>query len=234
MSKVPDFKTNTEIFYNEYFLKSWRDQTKITKILKNMGMGVNDYFENKIMVQSDLDRICVLHYICLFSIRDYFKIIIENEYIDINIESEKGNYPLSIALKVSKPDYYIINTLLDRPELELNVSLKNGMNYLMVACQKGLYDAVERLLSFGVIDLNYQDSNGNTALFHALMGKTLIHLDIATLLLSTNEIDLNTTNYDGKNAYQVIPLIPLVIHGQMNKLLNSVSNNKNSTTNTSE
>ena len=57
----------------------------------------------------------------------------------------------------------IVDSLLKKKGIDVNLQNVNGYTALMLATQRGHLDVVNRLLEENVIDVNIQDNDGNTA-----------------------------------------------------------------------
>ncbi|KAG4100127.1 ankyrin repeat-containing domain protein [Neocallimastix lanati (nom. inval.)] len=93
-------------------------------------------------------------------IADY---LVKQKLIDVNTKNIFGDCPLLLAIEY--PNMHpLVNTLLQREDIEVNIQNKNLSTPLMLAIQNNYEDIVKKLLAHPKIDINLKDSDGESAL----------------------------------------------------------------------
>jgi ankyrin repeat protein len=126
------------------------------------------------------------------------KELIENKLVDINSQNKDGDSALNLS--IINAHFEIVKYLL-YSGANPNIKDNDKVSPLMAACMSyeninDYLQIIKLLLKYNV-DINAQDIEGNTALFHALMCSNKI--EIVDLLLKAGA-DPNIKNNDGDNA----------------------------------
>jgi len=91
------------------------------------------------------------------------KYLINQKQIDINSKNIFGDCPLLLAIEY--PNMHpLVDNLLKRNDIEVNIQNKNLSTPLMLAIQNNYKDIVKKLLAHPKINVNLKDSDGETAL----------------------------------------------------------------------
>ncbi len=126
--------------------------------------------------------------------------------IDVNQATDEENAtPLSIATEDGNIN--VVNTLLNRHDIKVNIPRKDGATPLFIAAQYGQIDMVRALLDHKDIEVNNARNDGATPLLIATQeGK----IDVVKALLKHRNINVNQAAKDGAT--------PLVIAIQKGKI----------------
>lgn len=124
-----------------------------------------------------------------------FKLLL-GKGVNVNIKNSHGYTPLEIALDAA--DLAIIQTLLEQGA-DPNICLPDGTPLLIKAYQEADQALFDLLLSAHNLDINVQDTNGNTLLYYILQDK---NLPILKFLLEKG-LDINSKNKDGYTLLQL-------------------------------
>ncbi|KAJ1524679.1 hypothetical protein HK096_001153, partial [Nowakowskiella sp. JEL0078] len=119
-----------------------------------------DLGANTRVTSSDGDTL--LH-LAIFSKRhDIFEFLLENDFVDVNAQNNKGETPLHIA--VWQMSSHIVELLLNK-ETDVNVVNKDGVTPLLMAVQNGCWKLVTLLVNADA-NLNLVDENTLTSALH--------------------------------------------------------------------
>jgi len=122
----------------------------------------------------------------------YLKLMLENPTFDYDyVDNQTGNTMLMITT-LSQPTF--IGKVLENNINSINSVNHKKENALIIAIKANKRKAIFELLNHH-ININYQDSFGNTALHYAVMSKN--QFQISCLL--THNVDINVKNNEGKS-----------------------------------
>ena len=116
--------------------------------------------------------------------------VLKDPNIDLNV---KGCIALYYACRKGLTDS--VKTLLERPEIQVNIQDEKGMTSLHYACKEGFTDIVKLLLSHPTILVNIKCKRfGETPFYYACSWG---HIDIVETLLARPGIDVNIKDKSG-------------------------------------
>ena len=110
---------------------------------------------------------------------------------DVNKWNGFGTSALYFA--VEKNDIEAVKLLLEHDDILVDRKMKNGMNPLLNACNKGYYNIVKHLLNKGA-DVNAQEREGHSGLLIAVSRN---HPEVVKLLLCQDDIQVDLKNDKG-------------------------------------
>ena len=113
---------------------------------------------------------------------------------DINMSDEQATLLGHAAYRGSAD---IVEVLLQRPEINVNLAIQSGAPPLYLAATQGHAAVVRLLLGAPGINVNRTNANGITPLFIATQAG---HEEVVGLLLSVQGIDVDTQKSDGATA----------------------------------
>ena len=140
-----------------------------------------------------------------------------DDEVNANCANLKGYTPLLILTRFNRRNNLCvcIETLCQRPNLDINVKDRQGYNALLTVCYyfcgSKLLDSVRVLLKYG-IDANATDPNGKTALYSLIsnFSGNFVHFYEIVRTLVNNGLDINARTNDGTS-----PFVRLVSVGKM-------------------
>ena len=103
----------------------------------------------------------------------------------------------AVSLPVRKNSIPVVELLLDRPNIDVNLKCVHGRSALFAAVKSKNIEALKLLLKVPNIDVNIVDNVGNSAVHVAVFEK---NIEALKLLLNVPNIDVNTVNNDGWSA----------------------------------
>ena len=158
------------------------------RLLPMEGLDVND---------TDVKGITAMMYACQNGSDEIVKIMLENHKFDPTLRDQNNNGLLNFAVKNQKLP--IVNLLLAdrRVSSSINIGNNAGSTPLILACDDGDLEMVEKLLSLQNVDINAADNNGDSPLLHAVIGG--LH-DIVSKLLENPKIEVNKPNGNGDTS----------------------------------
>jgi ankyrin repeat protein len=131
---------------------------RIIKLHKNLNEYIHPEEDNK-------DSTTLLMYAIKYRQKDFIKVLLEEEAIDINKSNPSGTiFPLLMACEEGLLDVVLL--LLDY-KAKPNIETSDGRTPLIAACQNARVAVILRLLQEKSVDVNYQTSRADTALLSA-------------------------------------------------------------------
>eukprot|EP01095_Lingulamoeba_sp_RSL-Kostka_P012822 TRINITY_DN5152_c0_g1_i1.p1 TRINITY_DN5152_c0_g1~~TRINITY_DN5152_c0_g1_i1.p1 ORF type:complete len:257 (-),score=66.25 TRINITY_DN5152_c0_g1_i1:119-889(-) len=228
MSKVPDFQTIPESYIS--FVKNTENvfveggesdgyEGNILECCNNVDVDVNDIVEGHTMLSIACER----------GLYKHVEILLENEYIDVNLKNplekaieKNSNKCLDLLLKREdlnvnvkdhqdnsilikclsywKNEYAFEQLLIERKDIDVNLQNRYEKDTpLIYACSNQMEKQTELLLQIDDIDVNKYDNIKYTPLLWSIYRK---NENLVKLLLDNPNIDIyhQTGNGDGKNA----------------------------------
>jgi len=118
--------------------------------------------------------------------------------VDVNIQNRDGNTALMALLqKDSNQVQSETVEFLIESGTDLNLVNKNKQNALFLVVQKNNKKEFDLIIEKNIINLNYQDGQGNTGLHFACLYRREKYAE----LLIKKDADLNIQNNDGKTPH---------------------------------
>ena len=98
----------------------------------------------------------------------------------------------ALTLAAQNGNMNLLNTLLSHPDIDINTAVRTenmcDWTALMFACHAGNSAIVSRLVEEEELDINYQDENGNTAVY---LASDKGHTECVRVLAGTGKVDFN-------------------------------------------
>jgi ankyrin repeat protein len=126
-----------------------------------------------------------------------FSLIIANEQIDVNFQSEKYNNSSLLQIACEFGNEMAVRKLIE-DGADIEYRNKNSLTALQIAVYSGNYQTAELLLSLDA-SINSFDSWHRTPLYHATINGNYL----AIIFYLTHNGDMYTFQYDGFNALHV-------------------------------
>jgi len=163
-----DLKLVNKYKQNALFLALQNGQRKLFDLILDTNIiNLND---------QDYRGNTILHYSCLYKIKEPYVELLMNEGVELNIKNEKGNTPLMLAVE----NHCESSTVKKMIEKGADVNLQNneGKTPLICSLQKRNLKLSEMLIEKGA-NLHLRDKDGKTALYYAFaykLNEVAIHL----------------------------------------------------------
>jgi len=121
-------------------------------------------------------------------------------YEAFSYQGMDSNHPTTLHIACKFGYIESTKTLLDLPEIQVNIKDKHGNTPLHSAVNNGKVEAVKLLLSHHSIDVNVKNNEGNTPLHEAIKEGSL---EIVQLLLEHKDIDFTIKNWNNRTPLQL-------------------------------
>eukprot|EP00826_Nyctotherus_ovalis_P008899 TRINITY_DN12316_c0_g2_i6.p1 TRINITY_DN12316_c0_g2~~TRINITY_DN12316_c0_g2_i6.p1 ORF type:complete len:388 (-),score=76.60 TRINITY_DN12316_c0_g2_i6:72-1235(-) len=137
--------------------------------------------------------------------RNYHNAILKEllKIVDVNQVDENGQTALEVAFKVMNKEG--VKTLINKSNIRINKILTTDGTALHMALKSGWPDVAEEILLSLFLDVNIQDSSGNTALhllFSHYSPKLAKAMELCKKILLTKGSNPNLRNEEGMTALQ--------------------------------
>ena len=119
---------------------------------------------------------------------------LQSDNIDVSFQMNGFN---ALIMAAQKGHTYVVEKLIKRKDLEVNLQKNDGYNALMMAANDGHADVVEKLMEREDLEVNLQENNGFYAL---MMAATKGHTYVVEQLIKRKDLKVNLQKEDGFTA----------------------------------